>query len=455
MNKIIKSILMSALLLLALPINAQYLGIKSGVGSFKDSWNYQSGLSYEHFLNHKFSIRSGLLAEFAKPSLADYYDVWTDDEWDDAKTWTCRVTIPLELEYKFLLTNNWRLYVDGGATLNFHVESELYDELIYENGQIYSEDPKRFVPGFITEAGIEYKNIRLGAIYYRDFVSTTTIKSDNKISNWMFSFGWRFGGNKNFRKHSNLKNYRNPYSDGTFNASHYQSSETDNMTATTETVVADSDSTFSTQQKWYQKVAGTVTQGYGALQTITKNESYIAITPELAMGMSGLYGKDTEDEKIVLSVDVGALAGYYMKNNLLNSFSGIETGLLYKRRGSRYKEDDWSEKLKLSYLAIPLRYSYCPSGNGLYVKTGFDLNFLVGARFYDEYDEYDDMKDDYDVKDECKKFDVSFIAELGYKHKSGFSVGTIADVGMIHIMEDVKAKNIMWGVKLGWNFRVK
>lgn len=206
-NKIIKLIaIICCLWVTAQYSHAQFVGVKAGAGYHAD---YMAGVTFEYFLNHHFSLTAAATYYAPQDPLKDYYNPDAEGfSVDDRNKRLGYVSIPIMLEYKYLLTNDWRIYLGAGPAINLMIkdanealfaapEAE-YDSMVRE------EKYKSAVPSAVAVVGVEYKNFRIGVQYDQQFSNITSMDTDNKVKSIQLSIGFRFGGNNNFRKTSNV-----------------------------------------------------------------------------------------------------------------------------------------------------------------------------------------------------------------------------------------------------------
>ena len=85
----------------------------------------------------------------------------------------------------------------------------IINSTFYYSGYEGEEGGCRFKVGGTTEAGIEFRNFRIGFGYRGLFSTFYGYKSDGekKAGSGFVSMGWRFGGNRLFKKNSKLSVY--------------------------------------------------------------------------------------------------------------------------------------------------------------------------------------------------------------------------------------------------------
>lgn len=132
-------------------------------------------------------------------SFSDSYHSWAVDR---TETMARGVDMPLEVEAKYLVSNNFRIYLNGGATPFIVVGSEsCFDDEVdapVKTGHI----------GYQFGAGFEFKNFRIG---YKNFSLAKTLTEgeygNNLKSAHAVSIGFWFNGNRFLKKRSKLKLY--------------------------------------------------------------------------------------------------------------------------------------------------------------------------------------------------------------------------------------------------------
>lgn len=202
-NKIIKLIALVGCLWIAQHASAQFVGAKAGAGT---DGNFTVGVTFEYFLNHHFSLATAASYYAAKDPLKDYYD--TGYFGSDRSKSVGFLAIPLLLEYKYLLTDNWRIYLGAGPAVNLVIKNPweaIYEDWGENNQFIIEKKYKSVMPAITAIAGVEYRNLRIGLQFDRQFSSITSMDTDTKIQSILITLGFRFGGNNNFRKTSVLQ----------------------------------------------------------------------------------------------------------------------------------------------------------------------------------------------------------------------------------------------------------
>lgn len=223
MKTILKTVgLLCVLLAFSVDGNAQWrFGLEGGPG-FNTSYNYdkeghfvdkdktgclfgQANFMMDYLLPRKWtpnyltvSLRAGLGFMWIEDcSSFNGYDTYTQ---------SMGVDIPLEVEVKYLLTNRFRVYLNGGVTPYVNVSST-------DSWDSYTEwydgvDARPFILGYQFGVGVEFGNFRIG---YKHLCMSKTIDEEglgNKAKPvHALAVGFWFGRSRLLKKHSTLKAY--------------------------------------------------------------------------------------------------------------------------------------------------------------------------------------------------------------------------------------------------------
>lgn len=201
------------------PVYAQFrMGIDASCGipkSYADYYGYDgsymptahAGFSFEYVLPRHItplylplSIKSGVGYAHYEESPEDFGNSWGDTFWGQG------LGVPLTAELKYLINNYVRAYVNAGVTFNC-LSVDCIEE-VYDYNYDYGYGTKwKFMMGGTAEVGIELRNYRLGFGFRKLFSSFNGFDDEEKPGNIFVSMGWRFGGNRLFKKTSKLNVY--------------------------------------------------------------------------------------------------------------------------------------------------------------------------------------------------------------------------------------------------------
>lgn len=153
-------------------------------------------------------------------------------------------------------------------------------------------------------------------------------------------------------------------------------------------------------------------------------------------------GTRTEFEDEMRGAFVGGVeAEYYILNWL--SASG---GAYYTMQGWRMKEkvSDTKWNVNLDYLNIPVLANFYVL-KGFALKVGIQPGFLLSAKY-----------DGYNIKDQCKGFNLSLPIGLSYEFKNGITIDWNTNFGLTPINkestnDDNYRSNCAW-LTLGYKF---
>lgn len=214
--------------------------------------------------------------------------------------------------------------------------------------------------------------------------------------------------------------------------------------------------------------------------TVSANAQFEAGTFSLQPKIGGVISKvsNMPDIKIPTAAGVsldadksfyaGALIGVEAEYQLADMFS-LAAGLNFAMQGCQWEDTELKiggESLKLKDNKIQLNYLNLPIVANVYlfkgfaVKTGVQLGFLLSAkRKYDMTGSIGGssatVKYDEDVKDQCKKFDVSIPIGVSYQVPTvPVYIDARYNLGLTKIVKDIdeSVKNQVFQLTVGYKF---
>lgn len=214
--------------------------------------------------------------------------------------------------------------------------------------------------------------------------------------------------------------------------------------------------------------------------TVSANAQFEAGTFSLQPKIGGVISKvsNMPDIKIPTAAGVsldadksfyaGALIGVEAEYQLADMFS-LAAGLNFAMQGCQWEDSELkigNESLKLKDNKIQLNYLNLPIVANVYlfkgfaVKTGVQLGFLLSAkRKYDMTGSIGGssatVKYDEDVKDQCKKFDVSIPIGVSYQVPTvPVYIDARYNLGLTKIVKDIdeSVKNQVFQLTVGYKF---
>ena len=148
-------------------------------------------------------------------------------------------------------------------------------------------------------------------------------------------------------------------------------------------------------------VMAITTMTASAQKTLRDNGSF-TLQPKVGLAIGTFSGDYTkvadEDPKSRYGVIAG-LEGEYYINDWLSAAAGIS----YAQQGWKFEGTGIDQTTKLDYLNVPLTANFYVS-RGFALKTGVQFGFLMSAK-----------QNSTDVKDDCKKLNVSVPIGLSYE----------------------------------------
>ena len=214
--------------------------------------------------------------------------------------------------------------------------------------------------------------------------------------------------------------------------------------------------------------------------TVSANAQFEAGTFSLQPKIGGVISKvsNMPDIKIPTAAGVsldadksfyaGALIGVEAEYQLADMFS-LAAGLNFAMQGCQWEDTELKiggESLKMKDNKIQLNYLNLPIVANVYlfkgfaVKTGVQLGFLLSAkRKYDMTGSIGGssatVKYDEDVKDQCKKFDVSIPIGVSYQVPTvPVYIDARYNLGLTKIVKDIdeSVKNQVFQLTVGYKF---
>ena len=214
--------------------------------------------------------------------------------------------------------------------------------------------------------------------------------------------------------------------------------------------------------------------------TVSANAQFEAGTFSLQPKIGGVISKvsNMPDIKIPTAAGVsldadksfyaGALIGVEAEYQLADMFS-LAAGLNFAMQGCQWEDTElkiggeslkWKDnKIQLNYLNLPV-VANVYLFKGFAIKTGVQLGFLLSAkRKYDMTGSIGGssatVKYDEDVKDQCKKFDVSIPIGVSYQVPTvPVYIDARYNLGLTKIVKDIdeSVKNQVFQLTVGYKF---
>lgn len=156
-------------------------------------------------------------------------------------------------------------------------------------------------------------------------------------------------------------------------------------------------------------------------------QAQIRFGAKAGANFSTLTGSDaTMDGNVSPKYKTGFAGGALVNVPLSNQFS-LQPEVLYSMEGARYKEGEIKMDYKINFINIPVFAQYNHS-SGFYAETGPQFGLLTSAKI---------SSGDYSmsIKDNMKKFNLSWGFGAGYKLSSGLGIGARYQLGLTSIAE--------------------
>jgi opacity protein-like surface antigen len=178
--------------------------------------------------------------------------------------------------------------------------------------------------------------------------------------------------------------------------------------------------------------------------SLTTASAQVSFGGKAGMNVSSYSGTDNDGMKSKIGFHIGAFAQVPVQG----SFS-VQPELVFSMQGAKSEYLNENVKYNIGYLNIPVLAKYTHS-SGLYGETGPQFGFLLSAK--SKYD-----GDSENIKDDFKKFDLSWGFGAGYKVVENISVGLRYNLGLVNVIDndDTNLKNSVLQVGVAYTLGSK
>ena len=161
------------------------------------------------------------------------------------------------------------------------------------------------------------------------------------------------------------------------------------------------------------------------------------------LNLSNASGDNTSNNKNLTGLAAGVMADFGFSD--LISF---HPELLYSQKGAKFESNGLTAQDRLSYLDIPLLLRV--NADGLFFEAGPQAGILVGRKFESN------LLPGSTSTDGVRKFDVGYVAGVGYQLSSGLELGVRYNGGILDINDPStsgdKQRNSVFQFQVGYLF---
>jgi len=144
-----------------------------------------------------------------------------------------------------------------------------------------------------------------------------------------------------------------------------------------------------------------------------------ALTFDAGGGLASIEGSES------YSTGGGGHAAVQIQTIEVSDNSSVNAGVGVSLQGSSYDDMYVSGSVRLTYLNVPILYSY-KTNKGIYGEVGLQPGLLLSAR-----DKYNGGS--HDFKDQVKKFELGLPVGAGYQFKNGIGLGARGTYGLTNL----------------------
>ncbi|QIL76913.1 porin family protein [Hymenobacter sp. HDW8] len=134
-----------------------------------------------------------------------------------------------------------------------------------------------------------------------------------------------------------------------------------------------------------------------------------------------------------------------------DGFFSLQPELLYSQKGFRIEEDDAKQTVRHHFIDLPLLARI--NADGLIFEAGPQLGYLAASK---SKLEAPNANDEEDSVEGYNRFQIGYIAGVGYQFASGPSITVRYNGGITGVEEDadddMKARNSVFQFSLGYTF---
>jgi Outer membrane protein beta-barrel domain len=199
--------------------------------------------------------------------------------------------------------------------------------------------------------------------------------------------------------------------------------------------------------------------------TVTANKTTFGI--RAGVNFQNINGKNESDDKLENDLSTGFHAGVNAEIPV-GTGTYIQPGVLYTMKGAKkfeYRDNSTVDKVKLSYIDIPINFIYKPvlgTGN-MVLGFGPYVGFGIGGKVENGSSEVDiEFTDSRAVSDayKFKRVDAGANFLAGYEFSNKLSFQLNAQLGLVDINPEISGqsddqtnwRNTGWGISLGYRF---
>lgn len=176
------------------------------------------------------------------------------------------------------------------------------------------------------------------------------------------------------------------------------------------------------------------------------NAQEVRLGVKAGANLANVSGDDTKEAKNLVGLAAGVMADFSFSD--LISF---HPELLYSQKGAKFEGTGITSQTRFSYLDLPLLLRV--KADGLFFEAGPQVGFLLGQKSETTISGFGTITDTN--TDGLRKFDVGYIAGVGYQLPQGLEFGVRYNGGISDLSDPSvgsKTRNSVFQFQVGYLF---
>jgi len=191
-----------------------------------------------------------------------------------------------------------------------------------------------------------------------------------------------------------------------------------------------------------------------AFFAMTATYAQASFGAKAGVNFASLNGDDVDDLDGRTNFHIGGVANFE-----LSELISLQPELVFSQQGAKYEDNDGTDKeegtLKLSYINIPVLLDFTlAEGFSLQAGPQFGINVVAEEEYDYSYEIFGETISESGTEDidDVETLDMGVAAGAQFKMENGLFFQARYVIGFSEIIKDVKAKNSVVSLSVGWFF---